>query len=140
MQQAITYNAADFLNLITSHKIPIVIGLIPLALFLQPKVFRLLGIIKHRPSLIPHTKERVLIIGGTSGIGKSLALQYAQRGASLCIVGRRESLVREVVAECLQRLGQKNVLGVTADFTQVEDMICVRDTIEKGFVVSFTWG
>ncbi|KIL58811.1 hypothetical protein M378DRAFT_15277 [Amanita muscaria Koide BX008] len=123
LQQTIT-------NTILAHKPTVLAGLLPLLLLL-PKFLRLVGLIKaRRLSLIAHTKERVLILGATSGIGRSLAVLYAQRGASLCIVGRRDNLVNEVVEEC-QRLTRASVLGVMADFTDVEDVLRVRDTIEK---------
>jgi len=44
--------------------------------------------------------ERVLILGASSGVGRSVARQYAARGARACVVGRRESLVEEVAVEC----------------------------------------
>ncbi|KAM6496516.1 hypothetical protein JOM56_006989 [Amanita muscaria] len=126
LQQTIT-------NTILAHKPTVLAGLLPLLLLL-PKFLRLVGLIKaRRLSLIAHTKERVLILGATSGIGRSLAVLYAQRGASLCIVGRRDNLVNEVVEEC-QRLTRASVLGVMADFTDVEDVLRVRDTIEEGIL------
>jgi hypothetical protein len=129
LQQTIT-------NTILAHKPTALAGLVPFVLLL-PKLLRLVGLIKaRRLSLIAHRKERILILGATSGIGRCLAVLYAQRGASLCIVGRRDNLVNEVVEEC-RRLTRESVLGVTADFTDVEDVLRVRDTIEKGALSLF---
>ncbi|KAK2464884.1 hypothetical protein APHAL10511_002960 [Amanita phalloides] len=83
-----------------------------------------------RQSFIPPNQERALILGGTSGVGQSIALQYAQRGVRVCVVGRRQALVDDVAAEC-GRLGDKRALGVCADFTDVDSMLRVRDAIEK---------
>jgi len=44
--------------------------------------------------------ERVLIIGASSGIGKSLALQYAKCGATLCLVARRKEELLNVKDIC----------------------------------------
>jgi NAD(P)-dependent dehydrogenase (short-subunit alcohol dehydrogenase family) len=89
----------------------------------------------------------VLVLGATSGIGRSLARQYAERGARVCVVGRRERLVREVEAECRDaRLfvgdEEDGVLAVQADFTSAEDMINVRNILQQsmlicGFVCSY---
>ena len=53
-----------------------------------------------RTQTIPPHKERVLILGASSGLGATLAAQYAARGASLCLVGRREDKLYAVQAEC----------------------------------------
>ncbi|TFK38792.1 NAD(P)-binding protein [Crucibulum laeve] len=77
--------------------------------------------------------ERVLIIGASSGIGQSIAHIYAKRGARVCVVGRREKNIEEVATECrLRVLGgdDKRILGVAADFADVDDMIRVRTLLE----------
>lgn len=80
-----------------------------------------------RPSKVPHSSERVLILGATSGIGRVIALQYAKRGAKVCVVGRRQVKLVEVMSEC----GDK-CLAVGGDFANVEDMIRVRNAVEEG--------
>src|SRR3954451_18732511 len=40
--------------------------------------------------------KKVIIIGATSGIGKEMALQYARKGYSVGITGRRETLLNEL--------------------------------------------
>lgn len=87
----------------------------------------------NRYSKVPKLGERVLVIGASSGIGRSIARQYAERGARVCIVGRRETLVNEVVAEC-QNVTNSNeredIFGVAADFANVDDMIRIRTVVE----------
>ena len=97
----------------------------------------------NRYSKVPKLGERVLVLGASGGIGRSIALQYAERGAQVCIVGRREALVNEVVAEChsirntsLLSENQKNtsIFGVAADFADVDDMIRTRTIVEASEV------
>ena len=86
-----------------------------------------------------------MVLGASSGIGRSMARQYAERGARVCIVGRRETLVNEVVAECQSvrdtlssdKQGN-NIFGVTADFANVDDMIRTRTIVEASKVQAFT--
>lgn len=49
------------------------------------------------------------------------------------MVGRRQAQLNDVVQE-LQELGgtDEQILGVRGDFANVEDMVRVRATIEKG--------
>ena len=82
--------------------------------------------------------ERVLVLGASSGIGQSIARQYAERGARVCIVGRREALVKEVQAECRDarslsgfEVAENDILFVSADFTSIDDMVKVRDLLDQ---------
>ena len=45
-------------------------------------------------------KDQVVIItGGSSGIGKALAVSFAKRDAKVVITGRNEDRLKEVTAE-----------------------------------------
>lgn len=102
----------------------------------------------HKRSLkVPKLRERVLVLGASSGIGRSIARQYAERGARVCIVGRREALVNEVVAECQKAQSdcsggiskqEEDIFGVAADFASVDDMIRTRTIVEASKVQTFS--
>jgi len=105
-----------------------------LAIF--PIIIVLHSLVKARHSRtrkIPLFHERVLVLGASSGIGKSIAHKYAKRGARVCIVARRVEKVEETVQVCKAERGSKDgVLGCVADFTNVEDMIRVRNLVTEG--------
>lgn len=44
--------------------------------------------------------KKIVIIGATSGIGKTLAELYAKTDAKIAIVGRREDKLREIASTC----------------------------------------
>lgn len=69
--------------------------------------------------------ERVLILGASSGLGRSLALRYARRGARVCVVARR--------ADKLHELQSEGCLAQVADMTVVDDMVRVRAAIEAAW-------
>jgi short-subunit dehydrogenase len=95
----------------------------------------------NRYSKVPKLGERVLVLGASSGIGRSIARQYAERGARVCVVGRREALVNEVVTECQNVRNsneQENILGVAADFADVDDMVRTRTIVEASKVFSLS--
>ncbi|EIN13468.1 NAD(P)-binding protein [Punctularia strigosozonata HHB-11173 SS5] len=93
-----------------------------------------------RATKLPAAYERVLIIGASSGIGRSIAHIYASRGARVCVVARREPDLQNVMEECRAlssrgghsefQAGGRRIIGVTADFTNVEDMVRVRTELE----------
>lgn len=72
--------------------------------------------------------ERVLIVGASSGVGHSVARQYAQRGARVCVVARRAEKLKALEAEC----GARCMVEV-ADMTVVEDMVRVRQAIDAAW-------
>ncbi|KAH0838805.1 hypothetical protein J3R83DRAFT_7206 [Lanmaoa asiatica] len=90
-----------------------------------------------RTSKISPKRERVLILGATSGVGRTLAYKYASRGAFVCVVGRRQPKLDEVVQECKElseRGGFKDrVLGIRGDCGDVQDMIQLRESLHKAW-------
>ena len=123
-----------------------------------------------RAEVIPKHQERVVVIGatrfvrfrvnnprvlshpGNSGIGQEVAIQYASRGAKVCIVGRRVELLEKtshMLWHCHLRIRPRSeraadeiayesvppvnapmpnhpVVAITADFTNAEDMVNLR--------------
>ncbi|KAH7923772.1 NAD(P)-binding protein [Leucogyrophana mollusca] len=103
-------------------------GALPAAYLLS----RFLRSVSDRRLIVSPTTERVLILGATSGVGRTLAHQYASRGARVCVVGRRKDKLDEAVAECGSFSRQSGkVLGIQGDCTDGDDMVNIRATIEK---------
>ncbi|KAH6574381.1 hypothetical protein BASA82_000688 [Batrachochytrium salamandrivorans] len=55
---------------------------------------------RKRPYSGDLTKQRVVILGASSGIGKDLAIQYASRGAQLLLLARRRDQLEDVQSAC----------------------------------------
>ena len=62
-----------------------------------------------------------LITGGSSGIGKEIARQYAAQGARVAIFARRPELIEETA-------GELGVVGIAGDVTNPDD--CARAVAE----------
>jgi NADP-dependent 3-hydroxy acid dehydrogenase YdfG len=62
--------------------------------------------------------KKVLIIGATSGIGKTLADKVVQNGSKLIVAGRRKDNLNEIV----QKHGSEQVSAKTFDVTQLEQV------------------
>lgn len=71
--------------------------------------------------------KTAVVTGGGSGIGKAIALRYAEEGAKVIIVGRRESKLQEVAAE------NTNITCVAADLTKTEDVTKVIGAVNERF-------
>jgi NAD(P)-dependent dehydrogenase (short-subunit alcohol dehydrogenase family) len=68
-----------------------------------------------------------VVMGGTSGIGRALALGLAQAGADVVATGRREALVEEVASE-VEKLGRKS-LRKTVDASDRASIDRLRDSV-----------
>ncbi|KAF8055616.1 hypothetical protein FPV67DRAFT_1596678 [Lyophyllum atratum] len=108
-----------------------ILAIIPVLITIRRVWLRSRRVIK-----VPKIDERVLILGASSGIGRSIAHLYAERGARVCVVGRRQEKVEEVAKECRERgalssgYGATRIMGVTGDFADVDDMVRLRTTLE----------
>ncbi len=56
-------------------------------------------------------QERIILTGASAGIGRALALAYAQRGARLLLVARRENLLHELAGEIRKLGGTAEILA-----------------------------
>lgn len=66
-------------------------------------------------------KGRVaLITGGTSGIGKAIALAFLKSGASVIITGRNENRVNETIEELRKTSSNKKIYGVELDNSKID--------------------
>ena len=69
--------------------------------------------------------KRILITGGGTGLGKEMALHYAEHGAHLFICGRRLNMLEETASEIFNKFGTKvecKVLDIRAS-KDVDDYI-----------------
>lgn len=62
----------------------------------------------------------VLVTGGSSGLGRVIAEAFAAAGAKIAVVGLEQPQVEQAAAE-MQAAG-RDVLGITADITQQEEV------------------
>jgi NAD(P)-dependent dehydrogenase (short-subunit alcohol dehydrogenase family) len=76
-------------------------------------------------SLFDLSGRVAVVTGGTSGIGRTLALGLADAGADVVAVGRRETLVHEA-ADAIEARGRRT-LRLTADVTNRASLERVRE-------------
>jgi NAD(P)-dependent dehydrogenase (short-subunit alcohol dehydrogenase family) len=74
-------------------------------------------------------RERVFITGGASGLGKALALKYAQRGSQVCIGDINPDRGAEVARQ-IEAAGGR-ALYRHCDVRQVGDLEAIRDALQQ---------
>ncbi len=77
------------------------------------------------------SNKTAVVIGGTSGLGRAIALGLARSGANVIAAGRREELVEEVSAE-IEKVGRK-ALRQTVDVSSRESIDRLRDAVIEKF-------
>ncbi len=72
-----------------------------------------------------------VVVGGTSGIGRKLAVGLAEAGADVVATGRREDMVKEVAAE-IEATGKRS-LALTCDAGSRPSIDAFRDAVMAKF-------
>ena len=80
------------------------------------------------------TNKTAVVIGGTSGLGRAIAIALAQSGANIIPTGRREELVGEVCAE-IENIGRAT-LKQTVDIGNRASIDALRDAVVEKFGVA----
>jgi NAD(P)-dependent dehydrogenase (short-subunit alcohol dehydrogenase family) len=82
-------------------------------------------------SLFDLSGKTAVVVGGTSGIGRVLALGLADAGADVVVTARREALVDEVATE-VERRGRKT-MRITSDVGDEGSLAALRDAVVGQF-------
>jgi NAD(P)-dependent dehydrogenase (short-subunit alcohol dehydrogenase family) len=71
-----------------------------------------------------------LITGSSRGLGRAMAIKFAESGAHVCIVGRREDQLKATAKE-VDAAGDGKVCAVSADMWKADDIERMVKTAEK---------
>ena len=83
-------------------------------------------------SVIPFENKIALVTGSGRGIGRAIALHFAQRGADVAVNFFRNRAPAEETAREIEKLGRRALL-VKADVGDLDDLNRLFDEVEQGF-------
>jgi NAD(P)-dependent dehydrogenase (short-subunit alcohol dehydrogenase family) len=104
------------------------------------------GLQRQNPAIFNLAGRVAVVVGGTSGIGRALALGLAEAGADVVATGRREPLVADVAAE-IEARGRRTIRvasdvsdraslerlreACVAEYGKVDILVCVAGTTKR---------
>ncbi|MGV0786026.1 SDR family oxidoreductase [Mycolicibacterium sp. XJ2] len=74
-------------------------------------------------------RKKVVVVGGSAGMGRQAAIDVIDRGGSAVIIGRSKDRVDDVVAELTNRNGQ--AWGIAADLTERSAVADVQGALSE---------
>jgi len=77
------------------------------------------------------SNKKVLITGGSTGIGRETALALASWGANCLICGRHQEQIDETIEAVQQAGGSGSCRGIVADLTKKEDIERLFETVDQ---------
>ncbi|WP_449437093.1 SDR family oxidoreductase [Pedobacter steynii] len=77
--------------------------------------------------------KRVLITGGTTGIGRATAILLAQQGARMMIFGRNQEPVDETLSAIMALETESECFGMRADVAELKDINRVFEMVDSQF-------
>lgn len=80
----------------------------------------------------PVSGKNILITGGTTGLGRAMALLLVSRGANVFIFGRHQKELDDALAD-IRSVGGGWIGGTTADAAKPEDLKRVFGEVDKQF-------
>ena len=83
------------------------------------------------PQCFDLSQRVAVVVGGTSGIGRAIALGLAEQGADVVATGRRASHIEEVCA-AIESMGRRTLRQVT-DIRERKSVDALRDAVVQQF-------
>lgn len=74
--------------------------------------------------------KRIVLTGGTSGIGKAAAFKLAEKKAFLTIIARNRAKAEQVQQEIFQKTGNPRIDFLIADLSLMQDIRAVSETLK----------
>src|SRR5581483_605472 len=72
--------------------------------------------------MMPVDERTILVTGATAGLGKEVARELAQRGATVLVHGRNAERIEQTLAELAEGTGSQRLIPCQADLASLEQV------------------
>ncbi|PIA51032.1 hypothetical protein AQUCO_01100092v1 [Aquilegia coerulea] len=110
----------ELIHLVMDLVVPPILLIFLLVILPPYLLYKFVNAIIRRFTMEDLTGKVILITGASSGIGEHLAYEYAQKGARLALVARREKKLQEV-AEKARKFGSPDAIIICGDVSKSND-------------------
>jgi 3-oxoacyl-[acyl-carrier protein] reductase len=101
--------------------------------------YQLMAVIRHNGNKMNFENKNIIIIGGSSGIGRGIASSYIDKGANVCITGTRDKIddydeeISENIKKCIyQKLdlsNHDNLQKLSLPFDDIDTLVCSQGIV-----------
>jgi NAD(P)-dependent dehydrogenase (short-subunit alcohol dehydrogenase family) len=80
-----------------------------------------------------HPPQNVIVVGGSSGMGKAVALSVLQRGGRILLISRSEEKLKQAKYELEQQVPNAIIFIQSCDVSDEEQVLKLADSLEKNY-------
>ena len=101
--------------------------------------YQSMEVIRRNGNKMNYKNKNIIVIGGSSGIGRGIASSYIDKGANVCITGTRDSIndydeeISENIKKCIYKkldlFEQENLEKLSLPFNDINTLVCSQGIV-----------
>ena len=101
--------------------------------------YQSMEVIRRNGNKMNYKNKNIIVIGGSSGIGRGIASSYIDKGANVCITGTKDSIndydeeISENIKKCIYKkldlFEQENLEKLSLPFNDINTLVCSQGIV-----------
>ena len=101
--------------------------------------YQSMEVIRRNGNKMNYKNKNIIVIGGSSGIGRGIASSYIDKGANVCITGTRDSIndydeeISENIKKCIYKKldlsEHENLEKLSLPFNDINTLVCSQGIV-----------
>lgn len=101
--------------------------------------YQSMEVIRRNGNKMNYKNKNIIVIGGSSGIGRGIASSYIDKGANVCITGTRDSIndydeeisdnIKKCIYKKLDLFEQENLEKLSLPFNDINTLVCSQGIV-----------